>query len=148
MPMGYAVDFVQDNYSGSHQGVLQGLHYQLHQAQGKLAQAVGGEIHDVAGMYARIRRLSGNGWGQGSWLKTSSFCGSRQALRTGFMCSQSGLRCITKPRIIMRLSGSAPFAGMTRLLASPGRFWIGLNPGFLRRMQTCPCLRTRKFMNG
>jgi dTDP-4-dehydrorhamnose 3,5-epimerase len=45
---GYAVDFVQDNYSGSHQGVLRGLHYQLHQAQGKLVLVVVGEIYDVA----------------------------------------------------------------------------------------------------
>ncbi len=48
VPMGCAVDFVQDNYSGSHQGVLRGLHYQLHQAQGKLVLVVVGEIYDVA----------------------------------------------------------------------------------------------------
>lgn len=40
--------FVQDNHSGSHQGVLRGLHYQLRQAQGKLVRAVSGEVYDVA----------------------------------------------------------------------------------------------------
>ena len=42
------INFVQDNHSGSRQGTLRGLHYQLHQAQGKLVRAVAGEIFDVA----------------------------------------------------------------------------------------------------
>ncbi len=42
------VNFVQDNHSGSRQGTLRGLHYQLRQAQGKLVRAVAGEIFDVA----------------------------------------------------------------------------------------------------
>lgn len=40
--------FVQDNQSGSHAGVLRGLHYQIQQAQGKLVRCVHGEIFDVA----------------------------------------------------------------------------------------------------
>jgi len=40
--------FVQDNHSGSRQGILRGLHYQLEHAQGKLVRAVVGEIFDVA----------------------------------------------------------------------------------------------------
>ena len=40
--------FVQDNHSGSQQGILRGLHYQIHQGQGKLVRAVVGEIFDVA----------------------------------------------------------------------------------------------------
>ncbi len=40
--------FVQDNQSGSHQGTLRGLHYQIRQPQGKLVRAVVGEIFDVA----------------------------------------------------------------------------------------------------
>lgn len=40
--------FVQDNHSGSRQGILRGLHYQLKHAQGKLVRAVVGEIFDVA----------------------------------------------------------------------------------------------------
>ena len=39
--------FVQDNHSGSHQGTLRGLHYQIRQAQAKLVQVVVGEIYDV-----------------------------------------------------------------------------------------------------
>jgi len=40
--------FVQDNHSGSQQGVLRGLHYQLQQTQGKLVRALVGEVFDVA----------------------------------------------------------------------------------------------------
>jgi len=40
--------FVQDNHSGSTQGSLRGLHYQIHQPQGKLLRVVVGEIFDVA----------------------------------------------------------------------------------------------------
>jgi dTDP-4-dehydrorhamnose 3,5-epimerase len=39
--------FVQDNQSGSKQGVIRGLHYQIHQEQGKLIRVVAGEIFDV-----------------------------------------------------------------------------------------------------
>lgn len=47
--------FVQDNHSGSVQGTLRGLHYQIRQPQGKLVQVVSGEIFDVA---VDIRRSS------------------------------------------------------------------------------------------
>jgi dTDP-4-dehydrorhamnose 3,5-epimerase len=40
--------FVQDNHSGSQQGILRGLHYQIRQGQGKLVRVVAGEIFDVA----------------------------------------------------------------------------------------------------
>jgi len=41
-------EFVQDNHSGSTRGILRGLHYQLHQTQGKLVRAAIGEVFDVA----------------------------------------------------------------------------------------------------
>jgi dTDP-4-dehydrorhamnose 3,5-epimerase len=41
-------NFVQDNHSGSRQGILRGLHYQVHQPQGKLVRFVAGEAFDVA----------------------------------------------------------------------------------------------------
>lgn len=44
---GITAQFVQDNHSGSKQGVLRGLHYQIHQPQGKLVRAITGEIYDV-----------------------------------------------------------------------------------------------------
>jgi dTDP-4-dehydrorhamnose 3,5-epimerase len=44
---GITESFVQDNHSGSQQGILRGLHYQIRQAQGKLVRAVAGEIFDV-----------------------------------------------------------------------------------------------------
>jgi dTDP-4-dehydrorhamnose 3,5-epimerase len=40
--------FVQDNQSGSHAGVLRGLHYQIKQPQGKLVRATAGVVFDVA----------------------------------------------------------------------------------------------------
>ena len=45
---GLPAQFVQDNHSGSRQGTLRGLHYQIRQAQGKLVRVVAGEIFDVA----------------------------------------------------------------------------------------------------
>lgn len=45
---GITSGFVQDNHSGSRQGILRGLHYQVRQVQGKLVRAVCGEIFDVA----------------------------------------------------------------------------------------------------
>lgn len=44
---GINAKFVQDNHSGSAQGTLRGLHYQIHQAQGKLVRVIDGEIYDV-----------------------------------------------------------------------------------------------------
>jgi len=52
---GITAQFVQDNHSGSKQGTLRGLHYQIRQAQGKLVRVVAGEIFDVA---VDIRRSS------------------------------------------------------------------------------------------
>ncbi|MDO9694710.1 MAG: dTDP-4-dehydrorhamnose 3,5-epimerase [Candidatus Latescibacteria bacterium] len=46
--VGFLPDFVQDNHSRSRRGVVRGLHYQVRHVQGKLVQAVRGEIYDVA----------------------------------------------------------------------------------------------------
>lgn len=45
---GIPTDFVQNNHSGSRQGTLRGMHYQIRQVQGKLIRAVAGEIYDAA----------------------------------------------------------------------------------------------------
>jgi dTDP-4-dehydrorhamnose 3,5-epimerase len=45
---GIDADFVQDNHSRSHRGVLRGLHYQVEHAQGKLVRVIAGEVFDVA----------------------------------------------------------------------------------------------------
>ena len=52
---GLTAKFVQDNHSRSAKGVLRGLHYQIHQPQGKLVRVVSGEVLDVA---VDIRRSS------------------------------------------------------------------------------------------
>ena len=45
---GVRLPFVQDNHSRSARGVLRGLHYQMHQPQGKLVRVTQGEVFDVA----------------------------------------------------------------------------------------------------
>lgn len=45
---GVAGDFVQDNASYSHRGVLRGLHFQQPYGQGKLVSVLLGEVWDVA----------------------------------------------------------------------------------------------------
>lgn len=40
--------FIQDNHSGSQQGTLRGLHYQIRYSQGKLVRVIAGEVFDVA----------------------------------------------------------------------------------------------------
>lgn len=65
--------FVQDNFSHSSRGVLRGLHYQLHQPQGKLVHVIRGEIFDVA---VDIRK--GSPW-YGQWVgETLSETNKRQ----------------------------------------------------------------------
>lgn len=44
---GLNVQFVQDNHSRSARGVLRGMHYQIHQPQGKLVRVVRGAVFDV-----------------------------------------------------------------------------------------------------
>lgn len=46
--LGISGRFVQDNHSYSSRNVLRGLHYQIHQPQGKLVRVAEGEILDVA----------------------------------------------------------------------------------------------------
>ncbi len=46
--LGITGPFVQDNHSGSHRGILRGLHYQIRQPQGKLVRVIVGEVFDVA----------------------------------------------------------------------------------------------------
>lgn len=45
---GIPLDFVQDNFSRSSQGVLRGMHFQKTKPQGKLVQCLKGSIYDVA----------------------------------------------------------------------------------------------------
>ncbi len=45
---GLNYNFVQDNQSRSHKGVLRGLHYQKHFPQAKLVRVIQGEVFDVA----------------------------------------------------------------------------------------------------
>jgi dTDP-4-dehydrorhamnose 3,5-epimerase len=62
---GIDLEFVQDNFSSSTKGILRGLHYQLHQPQGKLVHVTRGEVFDVA---VDIRRSSPT---FGQWFGTT-----------------------------------------------------------------------------
>ncbi|XFA73453.1 dTDP-4-dehydrorhamnose 3,5-epimerase [Thermosynechococcaceae cyanobacterium Okahandja] len=67
---GLEVTFVQDNHSGSQQGVLRGLHYQHQQPQGKLIRVIEGEIFDVA---VDLRQSSSTcGQWVGVWLNAQT----------------------------------------------------------------------------
>jgi len=57
--------FVQDNHSRSVRHVLRGLHYQVHQPQGKLVRVVLGEVFDVV---VDLRRRSAT---FGKWFAMS-----------------------------------------------------------------------------
>ncbi len=61
---GFDVDFVQDNLSLSKKGILRGLHFQNPRPQGKLVQALQGQVFDVA---VDIRKGSPN---FGQWFGT------------------------------------------------------------------------------
>jgi dTDP-4-dehydrorhamnose 3,5-epimerase len=71
---GIVVPLVQDNHSGSHAGVLRGLHYQLQNPQGKLVTVVSGEIFDVA---VDMRRASAT---RGKWVGTRLSADNRRQL--------------------------------------------------------------------
>jgi dTDP-4-dehydrorhamnose 3,5-epimerase len=65
---------VQDNHSGSRQGVLRGLHYQIRQPQCKLVRVLAGEIFDVA---VDLRRSSPT---FGSWVSVVLSAQNRRQL--------------------------------------------------------------------
>lgn len=60
--LGIPHTFVQDNFAGSRQGVLRGLHYQIRNPQGKLVQVTHGEVFDVV---VDLRRSSAH---FGKWV--------------------------------------------------------------------------------
>ena len=56
--------FVQDNHSRSSKGVLRGLHYQIHQPQGKLVRVCRAPYSTWRWTSAKARPPSANGWAQ------------------------------------------------------------------------------------
>src|ERR1035437_4251334 len=69
--LGIRGPFFQENHSGSGQGVLRGLHYQIRQPQGKLIRAVVGEVFDVAVDLRRSSKTFGKWVGARSEEHTS-----------------------------------------------------------------------------
>jgi dTDP-4-dehydrorhamnose 3,5-epimerase len=67
---GISALFVQDNHSGSRQGTLRGLHFQIRQPQGKLIRVIQGEVYDVA---VDLRRSSPTfGQWEGTYLSAEN----------------------------------------------------------------------------
>lgn len=71
---GLTCEFVQDNHSGSRQGTLRGMHYQIRQSQGKLVRVVRGEVFDVA---VDLRRSSST---FGRWVAATLSAQNRDQL--------------------------------------------------------------------
>jgi len=90
------VEFVQDNHSRSTRGVLRGLHYQIHHAQGKLIRVVEGEVFDVA---VDIRRSSPN---FGKWVGVNLSAENHRQLWVppgfahGFVALSHSAQCLYK----------------------------------------------------
>jgi dTDP-4-dehydrorhamnose 3,5-epimerase len=93
---GLNVDFVQDNLSHSHRNVLRGLHYQVHEPQGKLIRVLHGEVFDVI---VDLRRSSPS-YGQSAGFKLNA--GQPQALWVppglahGFLALSETVDCLYK----------------------------------------------------
>ncbi len=71
---GIDASFVQENHSGSRQGVLRGLHYQVQHPQGKLVRVVSGEVFDIA---VDLRRRSQT---FGKWVSSTLSAGNGSML--------------------------------------------------------------------
>jgi dTDP-4-dehydrorhamnose 3,5-epimerase len=71
---GIQADFVQDNHSGSRQGTLRGLHYQIRQSQAKLIRVISGAVFDVV---VDIRRSSPT---FGKWVSVILSAENRQMI--------------------------------------------------------------------
>jgi dTDP-4-dehydrorhamnose 3,5-epimerase len=90
------VEFVQDNHSHSTRGVLRGLHYQIHHAQGKLIRVVEGEVFDVA---VDIRKSSPN---FGKWVGVNLSAENHRQLWVppgfahGFVVLSESAQCLYK----------------------------------------------------
>ena len=84
-----SVTFVQDNHSSSLKNVLRGLHYQIHQPQGKLLRVVQGEVFYVS---IDIRKSSPT---FGQWIGQIIFADNKKQLwlpevfAQGFVLSDS-----------------------------------------------------------
>jgi dTDP-4-dehydrorhamnose 3,5-epimerase len=81
-----AAEFVQDNHSGSRQGILRGLHYQIQHSQGKVVRVVAGEIFDVAVDLRRSSATFSRWVGVRLSAEIGTSFGSRLALRMVFWC--------------------------------------------------------------
>ena len=79
--LGYKVNFIQDNESKSHKGVLRGLHFQIEpRAQSKLVRVIDGTVLDVA---VDIRKDSPN-YGQHVAVKLSGNNKKQMFIPRGF----------------------------------------------------------------
>ena len=125
-------DFVQDNHSRSIKGVLRGIHYQIHQAQGKLVRVVAGEVFDVA---VDLRRSSST---FGKWVGVHMSAENKKQLwvpegsAMPLSCFPNQPSSSTGPQSIMLRNTNAASSGTTLTSALCG-LWI-FHLSSLRRM--------------
>ena len=82
---GIDVEFVQDNQSSSHKGVLRGLHFQINYPQDKLVRVVNGEVFDVAVDLREGSETYGKWFGVVLLLKTRNSSSFRKDLHMVFL---------------------------------------------------------------
>ena len=86
---GIDVEFVQDNQSSSHKGVLRGLHFQINYPQDKLVRVVNGEVFDVAVDLREGSETYGKCLESYFLLKTRNSSSFRKDLHMVFLCFPS-----------------------------------------------------------
>src|SRR4030095_14045358 len=125
---GLDVEFVQDNHSSSRRGVLRGLHYQIHQPQGKLVRVIAGEVFDVA---VDLRRSSAT-FGRSVTFNLDSGSKRMAWIPTGFAHG------------FLVLSGQAEFLYKTTDYYAPQHertlLWNDLQLGIRWPLQSAPIL--------
>ena len=84
---GIDVEFVQDNQSSSHYGVLRGLHFQIQYPQDKLVRVVSGEVYDVAVDLREGSKTFGKWYGVLSFRRKQEAVFYSEGICTWFPCT-------------------------------------------------------------
>jgi len=117
--------FVQDNHSRSLRNVLRGLHYQIHQAQGKLVRVAGGRgLRRLGRPALRLADVRQVGFDRAVGGAQQHAVAAAWLRGTVSACCPDTPTWPTRPPTTTRPSTNAPCSGTTRnwpSLADPGR---------------------------
>ena len=132
-------EFVQENHSRSHKGVLRGLHYQKRpKAQGKLVRVVVGRIFDVA---ADLRIGSPT---YGTWVGVNLSADNRQLLYIPPWCLHGFLVLSDEAEVVYKVTEEyAPLYEAGVIWSDPdlGIEWPDKQPILAPRDQSWPRLQ-------